>query len=379
MDTSIEEERRRFVRAYATGVWAMTELCKRFGITRPTGYKWVARWHAEGEAGCVNRSCAPHSHPQRTDAALVERLVAARAEYGWGATKLIAVLRRRHPDLPWPARSTVNALLEQRGLLRKQRRTRRWPHPGAAPLETTAPNQVWPADFKGQFKTRDGVYCYPLTVTDHFSRAVLLCRGLRSTKASEAQPAFLALFRAVGVPDAIRTDNGPPFASVGLHGLTPLSVWWMQLGIRHHRNRPGYPQGNATHERMHRELKRETASPPAATGRAQQERFDRFQRRYNEERPHEALAARTPAMLWQPSTRPYPRRMAQPEYPSHFEVRRVKPGGEFTYHGRRVFLSQVLGGADIGLEEIADGLWNIVYYQTVLARWDERTGSITPG
>jgi putative transposase len=379
METTLDDERRRFVRAYATGVWTMTELCERFGITRPTGYKWVARWRAEGEAGCVARSCAPHHSPQRTSAAVVAHLVAARAQYGWGATKLLAVLRRRHPDLTWPARSTVNTLLDDRGLLRKQRRTRRWPHPGAAPLETTAPNQVWPADFKGQFKTRDGVYCYPLTVTDHFSRAVLLCRALSSTKAAEAQPAFRALFQAVGLPDAIRTDNGPPFASVGLHGLTPLTLWWLQLGIQHQRNRPGYPQGNATHERMHRELKRETASPPAATARAQQQRFQAFQRRYNEERPHEALAERTPAMLWQPSRRAYPARIARPEYPSHFAVRRVKHRGEFTYQGRRVFLSHVLGGVDIGLEEIGDGLWNIVYYQTVLARWEERTGLLTPG
>jgi transposase InsO family protein len=379
METSIETERRGFVRAYATGVWTMTELCARFGITRPTGYTWVARWRAEGEPGCVDRSCAPHTSPHRTDTTRIDQIVAARHEYGWGATKLLAVLRRRHPECAWPARSTVNALLEQRGLLRKQRRTRRWPHPGAAPLVTTAPNQVWPADFKGQFKTRDGVYCYPLTVTDHFSRAVLLCRALPSTKAADARPAFRALFEAVGLPDAIRTDNGAPFASLGLHGLTALTLWWMQLGIHHQRNRPGYPQGNGTHERMHRELKRETARPPAATTRAQQRRFQRFQRRYNEERPHEALADRTPAMLWQPSTRPYPRRPVPPEYPSHWEVRRVKPGGEFTYHGRRVFLSQVLRAADVGLEPIGDGLWNVVYYHTVLARWDERTGTVTPG
>jgi transposase InsO family protein len=379
MDTSVEAERRRFVRTYATGAWDMTELCERFGISRPTGYKWVARWRAEGDPGCVNRSCAPQTSPHRTDPEIIARIVAVRQEYGWGATKLRAVLQRRHPTRAWPVRSTINAILEQHGLLRRRRRTRRWPHPGAAPLETTAPNQVWPADFKGQFKTRDGVYCYPLTVTDHFSRAVLLCRALPSTKATDAQPAFRALFHAVGLPAAIRTDNGPPFASTGLHGLTVLTVWWMQLGIVHQRNRPGYPQGNGTHERMHRELKRETTAPAAADARAQQRRFQRFRRRYNEERPHEALGNRTPAMIWQPSTRPYPARIAPPAYPSHFEVRRVRPGGEFTYHQRAVFVSHLLAGADVGLEPIADGVWNIVYYQTVLARWDERMGLVTPG
>jgi putative transposase len=379
METSVLEQRRRFVRAYETGLWGMSELCERFGITRPTGYKWVERWRAASDAGLADRSCAPQTSPHRTDAAVIERLVEARRQYGWGATKLLTVLRQRHPQLRWPTRSTVNAIFDQRGLLRKQRRRRRAAVADATPLETVAPNQVWPADFKGQFRTRDGVYCYPLTVTDHFSRAVLLCRALPSTKTADAQPALLALFRELGLPDAIRTDNGAPFASTGLHGLAPLNVWWMQLGIVHQRLRPGYPQGNGTHERMHRELKRETAMPPAASARAQQRRFDAFRRRYNEERPHEALGQRTPAMVWQPSTRAYPARIAPPEYPSHAEVRRILSGGIFKFRGRTSFLSHALDGADVALEEVTDGVWNLVYYGTVLGRLDERTGEITPG
>jgi transposase InsO family protein len=357
----------------------MTELCARYGITRPTGYKWVARWAAAGDAGLGEHVRTPTHCPHRTDPAVEALLVAARAKYGWGATKLIEVLRPRHPDQVWPTRSTVNAILERHGLLQKQRPRRAASHPGAAPVHTTAPNQVWPVDFKGQFKTQDGVYCYPLTVTDHFSRAILLCQALPSTRTADARPAFLHLFRTMGLPDAIRSDNGSPFASTALHGLAPLNVWWMQLGIVHQRIRPGYPQGNGTHERMHRELKRETAVPAAASARAQQRRFDAFRRRYNEERPHAALGQRVPATLWSPSARPYPTRIVPPAYPAHYEVRRVLGGGTIRFRGRRPFLSETLEHEHVGLEEVADGLWNVVYYHTVLGRLDERTSTITAG
>jgi putative transposase len=269
-------------------------------------------------------------------------------------------------------------VLDRHGLLRKQRRRPRRAHPGAVPLATTAPNQIWPADFKGQFKTGDGVYCFPLTVTDHYSRTILCCHALASTKGAAVRPVFLALFRAVGLPDAIRTDNGAPFASTGLHGLTPLNVWWMQLGIVHQRIRPGHPQANGTHERMHRELKRETALPPAASARSQQRRFDAFRRRYNEERPHEALDQRTPTTLWRPSPRAYPERLVPPEYPSTFEVRRVQSGC-FRFRGQWVFVSHALDEHALGLEEVMDGVWNVVYYRTVLGRLDERTRKISAG
>lgn len=375
METDRVAQRRAFLTAFASGQWAMTELCERFGVSRPTGYKWVLR----GTTALADASRAPTHCPHRTTAQVETLLVAARQQYGWGASKLLTVLASRHPGLSWPARSTVNAILDRHRLLRKHRRRGARTHLGAAPLSTSAPNQVWPADFKGQFKTGDGQYCFPLTVTDHYSRAVLLCRALPSTRTAEVRPAFLALFRAFGLPDAIRTDNGSPFASTGLQGLAPLNVWWMQLGITHQRIRPGYPQANGTHERMHRELKRETTGPAATSVRAQQRRFDTFRRRYNEERPHEALGQRTPASLWVPSARRYPTRIAGPEYPPHFEVRRVTTTGAFRFRGQWRFLSHALETHDIGLEEVTDGVWNIVYYQTVLGRFDERTGHITAG
>lgn len=377
METNAMDERARFARDFLTGQWPMTELCERYDVTRPTGYKWVARYRTGGADALADRSRAPHHSPHRTAADVEALVLAARREYGWGVKKLLQVLRRRHPERAWPARSTLQALLERHGLVRKHRRARRWAHPGAARLHTDAPNQVWPADFKGQFKTGDGQYCYPLTVTDHFSRTLLVCRGLPSVRTSGVRPVFRALFREVGLPDAIRTDNGAPFASTGIHGLSALNVWWMQLGIVHQRILPASPQENGQHERMHRELKRETARPAAASRRAQQRRFDAFRQRYNTERPHEGIGDRTPASLWTTSSRDYPERLAPPCYPAHLEVRRISTAGTFRLRSRQPFLSQVLRGQDIGLEEVGDGLWNIVYYRTLLGKIDERTLLIT--
>jgi putative transposase len=377
MDTNVLEQRSLFVRDFASGHWSMSELCERYGVTRPTGYKWITRHRASGDEGLMNRSRAPHQCPHRTSGDLEALILAARLEYGWGAKKLLQVLRKRHPTRAWPARSTLNAILERHGLLHKNRRRRKWTHPGATPIHTDAPNQVWPADFKGQFKTGDGYYCYPLTVTDHFSRALLVCRGLPSVKTADAKPVFRALFRSVGLPDAIRTDNGTPFASTGIHGLSGLNVWWMQLGIVHQRIPPSSPQENGTHERMHRELKRETTRPAASSLRAQQRRFDAFRRRYNDERPHEGIDHQTPGSLWIPSLRVYPERITAPMYPAHMEVRRVSTAGTFRLHARQPFLSQALRNEHIGLEEVADGIWNIVYYQTLLGKIDERSLLIT--
>src|SRR2546423_1404570 len=377
MQTGATEQRLRFAEDFESGQWSMTELCERYGVTRPTGYKWVGRFREAGSAGMTERSRAPHACPHRTPAKIEALILTARMEYGWGAKKLLQMLRTRAPAIAWPARSTVNDILERHGRLRKHRRRKQWTHPGATPLETQRPNQVWPADFKGQFKTRDGQYCYPLTVTDHFSRTLLARRGLSSVKTEEAKPVFRALFREVGLPEAIRTDNGTPFASTGIHGLCGLNVWWMQLGIVHQRIHPASPQENATHERMHRELKRETARPAANTLRGQQRKFDAFRRRYNEERPHEGIgdpsagialgAVAAPLSRADRSagvSRPYGDPSCQP-------LRHVPPAL------RATFLSNALRDQHIGLEEVADGIWNIVYYRTLLGRIDERTHLIT--
>ena len=362
---------------YESGQWSMSELCERYGVTRPTGYKWVSRYREQGKAGLSDRSRTPLGCPHRTPRQVEQRILAARERYGWGAKKLLQVLEKRHPELPWPARSTVNDILDRHGKLRRNRRRRKWSHPGAAPLETVRPNQVWPADFKGQFKTRDGRYCFPLTVTDHFSRSLLLCKGLPSVRTEGARPAFRRLFREVGLPEAIRTDNGAPFASTGIHGLCEMNVWWMQLGIVHQRIPPSSPQENGSHERMHRELKRETTRPPGSNLPSQQRRFERFRRRYNEERPHDGIEGQVPASRWEPSPRPHPERTRPPEYPGSMEIRRVSAAGTFRLKSAQFFLSNALRDEHIGLEEIGDGLWSIVYYTTLLGRIDEPTGQIT--
>ena len=377
MQTNAKDQRRGFVHDYESGQWSMTELCERYRVSRPTGYKWLERYAEEGDAGLEERSRAPDTCPHQTPTTVERRILALRATYGWGAKKLLQVLERRHPTGVYPARSTVNAILDRHGKLRKSRRRKKWAHPGAAPLETERPNQVWPADFKGQFKTRDGKYCYPLTVTDHYSRKLLVCQGLLSVRTEGAKPVFRRLFREVGLPEAIRTDNGAPFASTGIHGLCELNVWWMKLGIAHQRIRPSSPQENGQHERMHKDLKRETTTPPAANLRGQQRKFDRFQHCYNEERPHDGIDGELPSERWEASPRPYPERLRPPEYPSHLEVRRVSHAGTFRLKAKQPFLSNALADESIGLEEAGDGVWNIVYYETLLGRIDERSKKIT--
>ena len=376
METDPKKQRQHFYRDYLSGQWSMSELCDRYQISRPTGYKWIDRLETEGLKAVDDRCRAPNRHPNRTPEHVECEILVLREKYGWGATKLRQIMKRRHPSRSLPARSTVNALLDRHGQLRKNRRRRSWKHPGAVRLETAGPNEIWPADFKGQFKTGDGKYCYPLTVTDHYSRMLWLCKALRSVRTEGAKPAFRALFRKHGLPDAIRTDNGAPFASTGIHGLCERNVGWMKLGIVHPRIRPSNPQQNGQHERMHKDMKREATRPPAANLAKQQRQLDLFQHRYNHERPHEALDGDFPAERWQPSKKEYSGRLRQPEYPGHFEVRRVSSCGTFRLSGQ-YFLSNALEGEAIGLEEVGDAVWNIVYYNTVLGRIDLQTGKIT--
>ena len=377
METNARDQRRGFVSDYESGQWSMTELCQRYRVSRPTGYKWLDRFEEEGEAGLEERSRAPARCPHHTPASIEEKILALRAEYSWGAKKLLQVLGRRQPKVAWPAQSTVNAILDRHGKLRKNRRRKKWNHPGAVALETNRPNQVWPADFKGQFKMRNGQYCYPLTITDHYSRKLLVCHGLPSIRTEIAKPVFRWLFREVGLPEAIRTDNGAPFASTGIHGLCALNVWWMKLGIVHQRIRPSSPQENGQHERMHKDLKREAAQPPAGSLAAQQRKLEEFRRRYNEERPHEGIGGALPEERYEPSPRPYSDRIRRPEYPAHMEVRRVSHAGTFRLKAKQPFLSNALADEYIGLEEVGDGIWNIVYYETLLGKIDERTRKIT--
>ncbi len=366
-------ERLQFIALHQEELYSVTELCDRFGVSRDTGYRWIARYRAEGVDGLKDRSHAPKYCPHRMDPRVEALLLAARRSHPlWGPRKILAWLAKRHPALSLPAPSTVGDLYARLGLIEPRRRRRRGAHPGAVPFRAEAPNQVWCADFKGQFPTRDGVDCYPLTVSDAYSRYLLGCTALLSTKACEAVPVFTRLFETYGLPEAIRTDNGIPFATNAICGLSALSVWWTQLGIVHHRIEPGRPEQNGRHERMHRTLKAETTRPPEQDQANQQRRFDSFRAEFNMERPHEALENATPASHYNSSARAMPKKLPAPEYPGHFLVRKVCNAGTFRFKNRQPFLSSTLKQEHIGLEEVDDGVWSIYFYTRLLARISER-------
>lgn len=370
--TNPMEERTKFVHAYQDGFFSVSELCERFSVSRKTGYKWIARYAEAGLDGLADQPRTPRTCPHQTPESVEELIVECRAKHPrWGPKKLKAYLARRH-DVELPATSTIGAILSRRGLIEPRKRRRPSRHPGAPCLTTTAPNDIWTTDFKGQFKTKDGVYCFPLTVCDAHTRFILDVTALDSTKQKGAIPVFERLFTTYGLPAAIRTDNGVPFATRAICGLSKLSVWWTKLGIRHQRIEPGEPTQNGTHERMHRTLKAATARPPASTMRTQQKAFDLWRAEFNHERPHEALDDETPGLLYTPSTRPMPSRLPEPDYPGHFEVRRVSCCGTFRLNVGQIFLSQALNHEWIGLEETGDGIWDVYFYDVLLARLDER-------
>jgi len=373
------DERLQFVRDAMRDRFTMSELCARYGVSRRIGYKWLARYDAEGRRGLADRSRAPRHCPHRIATTLAELLVAERVAHPhWGARKLLKVLATRHPRVRgWPAASTAADLLARRGLVQRRRRRRPHLHPGVIRPTTAAPNDLWTADFKGQFRTANGQYCYPLTIADQHTRFLLCCRGLLSTQTVTARPVFERAFREYGLPIAIRTDNGVPFATQAIHGLSYLNVWWMRLGILHQRIRPGCPQENGAHERMHRTLKRQAIKPVRASCAAQQRNFDAFQHEYNTERPHERLNQETPASRYDVSPRPYPERLPSLEYPGHFLVKKVTTGGTFRFRSRLLYLANAMVDQHIGLEETDDGLWTIYFNNILLATFDERDYIIT--
>ena len=368
------DERLRFIQDAQSDRWTMVALCERYGISCRVGYKWLARYAEEGRRGLVDRSRRPHRSPNRIRLVLEELLCEFRRTHpDWGARKLLKVLGGRHPEITdWPAASTTTDLLARRGLVQKRRRRRKPLHPGVVPLHTTAPNDLWTADFKGQFRTANGLYCYPLTIADQHTRFLLTCYGLLSTETLTAKPIFERAFREYGLPRAIRTDNGVPFATQAIHGLSYLNVWWMRLGIQHQRIHPGQPQENGAHERMHRTLKRRAIKPVQRTCASQQKVFDAFRAEYNFERPHEALEQETPGSHYATSARPYPKHLPALEYPLHFLKRRITTGGTFRFGDKLLYLANSLVNQDIGLEETDDGIWSIYFNTVLIATLDER-------
>lgn len=379
-ETSPMEERLEFVREFATELFTMTELAAQYGISRKTAYKWLERYERAGAVGLCDQSRRPHHRPQATDPDVVDVLLAHRRRHPrWGAKKLLAVAARQQPDATWPCRATVCTLLKQHGLVTPRRRRAHAPEAPASPLAPiTAPNEVWTTDFKGEFRTGDGVYCYPLTLRDGCSRFVLRCDALLGRTTEATRRRFDRAFRDYGLPARIRSDNGGPFASPGLGGLSQLSVWWMRLGIIPERIAPGHPEQNGSHEQFHSVLKAETARPPAPNGTAQQQRFRRFCRVYNEERPHESLADRPPASCYAPSPRPLPTRLPPLEYPGHTEVRLVASNGCISWNGAPLFVATALAGEYVAFEEIEDARWTVHFATVPLARYDERRRVLHP-
>jgi putative transposase len=286
--------------------------------------------------------------------------------------KLLDWLAPRCPGVDLPAPSTAGDLLVRRGLVKKRRRRRPHLHPGVVPPLTSEPNDLWTVDFKGHFRTQDSIYCYPLTVADQHTRYLLACHGLLSTKGIGVKPIFVRLFREFGVPAAIRSDNGVPFATTGIHGLSQLNVWWMRLGIQHQRILPAHPQQNGAHERMHKTLKAAAIRPARANLPAQQRAFDNFRTVYNEERPHSYLGGKPPASVYAPSPRPYVEPRGRYDYPGHFEVKMVTNAGTFRFKKRLLFIAHSLKQHTIGLDEVDDGIWSIYFCNVLLARVDER-------
>jgi transposase InsO family protein len=372
-ETSPMVERVRFVADHAEGLYGVSELSGRYGISRKTAYKWLRRFEEEGPGGLETRACVAEEVWNKTPEEVEAVLVAFREKHPkWGPKKIRDVLEKREEDVEWPAVSTIAAILKRHGLVQGRRRRKREGHPGPPEGEPEKVNEVWGMDFKGQFRTRDGVYCYPFTVTDLRSRYLLCCDGYLSTEGDGPRKSLERIFREYGLPDAIRSDNGAPFASTGIGRLTRLGVWLVSLGVRRQLIEPGRPDQNGKHERMHRTLKDCVTRPPAANLKRQQRAFDEFQREFNEERPHEALGMKRPAEVYAPSHRPYPETIPPAEYPGHHEVRRVSRNGGVRWNGEWLNVGHALIEEHVGIEEVDDGIWDLHFRNLAIGRFDER-------
>lgn len=349
------EERVKMLADYDSGLWSVSDLCRRYGVSRETFYIWRARRLEGGDAWFVDRSHSPKTIWLRTPASVVAEIVGLRRCFPHlGPRKLLAVRERRGDASGWPSASTIGDILVREGLVEKKRRRRPALDAPRREIAADAANEEWAADYKGWFRTRDQRRIDPLTITDSRTR-YLIETWITPQTVEGAQAAFLRAFAACGLPKAIRCDNGSPFGSQGAGGLTRLSVWWLKLGIEPHFIRPASPQENGRHERMHRTLKAETSHPPAADAIEQQARFDHFRKYFNEERPHEALGQVPPAKVYAPSERKMPAKLEDPWYDADHEVRRIRPDGTVKWRGEYVFVGEALGSELVGLSELETG------------------------
>lgn len=374
------DQRTQFVLAVREQGVSVAQACRDFGVSRKTGYKWLARFDDHGVEGLSDQPRAPKRSPDKTPEHLEARIVRARQRFGWGARKIIGWLRLQSPELDWPAPSTAHDILARHGLIAPQQPAKRVPQPDAPPsplARATAPNQLWSVDHKGKFRLGDGSYCYPLTITDNFSRMVLGCWALGTTNSKQARACMERTFERWGVPQALRSDNGTPFASRGVLGLSTLSAWWRQLGIAHERIDPGRPDQNGRHERMHLTLKRATTRPAGHDLGAQQGRFDLWLEHFNHERPHEALGQLPPAHLHDLSERAYA--PAEPLlYPHHDQRKLVDKTGSIKVGYGKLFIGQALYTQHVGLIEIDTGVWLVEFAGLQLGLFEVGDTSLSP-
>ena len=349
-----------FIADYLRNTHSFSGLCRIHGISRKTGYKWVKRYAASGFDGLSDCSRRPHCFPNRIPYQIRKRIINLREGYKhWGAKKIREVLSERHPDWDIPSETSVYNIIKAEGLISSRKRRRRVAQLPRLLSKVKQPNELWTADFKGQFLTGEGRWCYPLTIMDHASRYLLTCDILSGTKYKETRASFERAFQRYGLPERIRTDNGVPFASISVGGLSRLSIWWISLGIIPERIEPGKPQQNGRHERMHRTLKKETASPPAKSVAAQQRRFDEFRSRYNEVRPHEGIGMIPPKDVYRCSDRSLQARPKKLAYPGHYDIALVNHNGCIWLHNKTVYLGYLLRGQHVGLEEVDENVWNV--------------------
>jgi putative transposase len=372
-DTNAMEQRVQFVRDWLKRTHCVSELCALYGISRKTAYKWIARYMTDGPDWAMERGHEARVVRNKTAPEVEEALMQMRRLHRtWGARKLLHQVGLQQPHLALPHHSTVCEMLKRNGLITAKPRRRTIGHPGRPSSVVSGPNDCWSADFKGQFRTGDGLYCYPLTVTDNYSRYLLGCQALPGTLLDPSMAVFTRLFKEYGLPRRIRTDNGVPFAAPTLGRLSRLSVWWLKLGVLPELTEPGRPQQNGRHERMHKTLKAEATKPPAANRRAQQRKFNTFRREFNEVRPHEALDMHTPSQLHQISPRQMPNKLLPMEYPDRFEVRYVSANGGMRWHKQWINVSSALVGEYVGLEAIDDGIWDLYFGIKKIGRLHER-------
>ncbi len=373
------DERVRFIAAVAEDPRGnFTRLCASFGISRAKGYKWLERYERLGPAGLEDQRSVAKSCPHRTPDDVVDRIITLRKRFPFDGPKKLRVRLRDidGADFALPAASTIGEILDRYGLVRPRRSRLRVP-PSTEPLaHAELPNDVWCTDFKGHFACGDGTRCHPLTITDAMSRYLVKCEGLPGEKEGPVREQFELAFREFGVPRRIRSDNGSPFASKALGGLSRLSMWWIQLGIVPERIEPGQPQQNGRHERMHKTLKEQTANPPAATPIDQQRAFDCFRADYNDHRPHEALGLTPPARHYEPSLRPMPERLRAPAYGDDFDVRRVNTSGVLKFKGKQLTVSTLFTDQPLGLQRVDEEEWDLHYGPVLLGHVLLRNGEL---